>query len=43
MITAYNGALITWAVLREGTLEAWMRAQLEAVLAPYAAARRRGL
>jgi AcrR family transcriptional regulator len=32
-LTTYNGALITWAVLREGTLEAWLRRQLDAVLA----------
>ena len=37
LITTYNGALITWAVLREGRLEDWTRRQLEAVLAPYAA------
>lgn len=35
VVTAYNGALITWAVLREGTLEDWLRRQVEAVLAPY--------
>jgi AcrR family transcriptional regulator len=35
VITTYNGALITWAVLREGTLEDWLRRQIEAVLAPY--------
>ena len=35
MITTYNGALITWAVLRDGTLEDWMRRQAGAVLAPY--------
>jgi len=43
LITTYNGALITWAVLHEGTLEDWMRRRLEAVLAPYAARRLRGL
>jgi AcrR family transcriptional regulator len=30
--TAYNGALITWAIYREGSLERWLRAQLDAVL-----------
>jgi AcrR family transcriptional regulator len=39
VVTAYNGALITWAVLREGTLEDWLRRQVEAVLAPYATRR----
>jgi AcrR family transcriptional regulator len=39
MITAYNGALITWAVLREGALEEWLRRQIELVLAPYATRR----
>lgn len=35
VVTAYNGALIGWAVLREGTLEDWLRRQVAAVLAPY--------
>lgn len=35
LITAYHGALITWAVLRDGPLEAWLAARLHAVLAPY--------
>jgi AcrR family transcriptional regulator len=39
VVTAYNGALITWAVLREGSLEDWLRRQVEAVLAPYATRR----
>jgi AcrR family transcriptional regulator len=39
VLTTYNGALITWAVLREGTLEAWLRRQLHTVLAPYATRR----
>ncbi|MGW8527957.1 MULTISPECIES: TetR/AcrR family transcriptional regulator [Nocardiopsidaceae] len=30
--TAYHGALIGWALHREGSLAAWMREQLEAVL-----------
>jgi AcrR family transcriptional regulator len=37
--TIYNGALITWAIHREGTIEAWLRERLEAVLAPYATRR----
>lgn len=32
--TAYHGAMIGWALHREGTLPAWMRQQVEAVLAP---------
>lgn len=32
--TAYHGAMIGWALHREGTLPAWMRQQIEAVLAP---------
>ncbi|GAA0984214.1 TetR/AcrR family transcriptional regulator [Nocardiopsis tropica] len=30
--TAYHGAMIGWALHREGSLAAWMREQLEAVL-----------
>jgi AcrR family transcriptional regulator len=37
--TIYNGALITWAIHREGRIEDWLRARLEAVLAPYATRR----
>jgi AcrR family transcriptional regulator len=37
--TIYNGALITWAIHRDGPIEAWLRARLEAVLAPYATRR----
>lgn len=33
--TAYNGALITWAIYREGTLEEWIRGEVEEVLAPW--------
>lgn len=33
--TTYHGALIGWAVHREGVLADWMREQLEAVLAPH--------
>ena len=32
--TTYHGAMIGWALHREGSLPAWMRQQLEAVLAP---------
>jgi AcrR family transcriptional regulator len=39
VVTIYNGALITWAIQREGTIEAWLRERLEAVLAPYATRR----
>ena len=38
VLTAYNGALITWAVLREGPLEDWLRRRIDAVLAPFVAA-----
>jgi AcrR family transcriptional regulator len=33
--TAYNGALITWAIAREGPLDPWLRRELQAVLAPW--------
>lgn len=33
--TAYNGALVTWAVYRQGTLEEWLRGEVEAVLEPW--------
>ena len=33
--TTYNGALITWAIYRKGKLDAWLRRELETVLAPY--------
>jgi AcrR family transcriptional regulator len=38
-----NGALVTWAIFREGTAQQWVRLDLEALLAPYlvAAGRRR--
>jgi AcrR family transcriptional regulator len=39
VVTTYNGALITWAIHRDGTIEDWLRARLEAVLAPYATRR----
>lgn len=31
----YNGALIVWALHRDGALEDWMRARLERCLGPY--------
>jgi AcrR family transcriptional regulator len=37
--TTYHGAMIGWAIHREGTLANWMRDQLEAVLAPHRTAR----
>jgi AcrR family transcriptional regulator len=33
--TTYHGAMIGWAIHREGTLADWMRDQLEAALAPH--------
>jgi AcrR family transcriptional regulator len=33
--TAYNGALLTWALFREGTLDGWLRGEIEEVIAPY--------
>jgi AcrR family transcriptional regulator len=33
--TAYTGALSTWAVYRSGTLDDWLRGEVEAVLEPY--------
>ena len=35
--TTYHGAMIGWAIHREGTLADWMREQVEAVLAPHRA------
>jgi AcrR family transcriptional regulator len=35
--TTYHGAMIGWAIHREGTLAVWMREQVEAVLAPHRA------
>jgi AcrR family transcriptional regulator len=34
---AYNGALVTWAVYREGSVAEWLREEVGAVLAPYRA------
>lgn len=33
--TAYNGALSTWSIYRSGTLDDWLRGEVEAVLEPY--------
>jgi AcrR family transcriptional regulator len=33
--TAYNGALITWALYGEGELHAWLRKRIHAVLEPH--------
>ena len=33
--TTYNGALITWAIYRKGRLDAWLRRELDTLLAPY--------
>lgn len=33
--TTYHGAMIGWAIHRDGALADWMRAQVEAVLAPH--------
>jgi AcrR family transcriptional regulator len=37
--TAYNGALITWAIHRRGSLRRWVARELGAVLAPHAGTR----
>jgi hypothetical protein len=33
--TAWNGALTTWAVYRQGSLPEWLRGEIEAVLEPW--------
>ncbi len=33
--TTWNGALATWAVYRQGSLEEWLRGEIEAVLEPW--------
>jgi AcrR family transcriptional regulator len=35
--TTYHGAMMGWAIHREGTLAGWMREQVDAVLAPHRA------
>lgn len=37
--TVLSGAMMTWAIYQEGAAAAWVRAELDAVLAPYVAAR----
>jgi AcrR family transcriptional regulator len=39
--TTLSGSLLTWATYRDGGAAAWLRADLEAVLAPYLVRRRR--
>jgi AcrR family transcriptional regulator len=39
--TVLSGSLLTWGFYREGTAAKWMRADLEAVLAPWLRKRRR--
>ena len=31
----YNGALVTWAIHRKGTLGSWIRDEVGLLLAPY--------
>ncbi len=35
IVSTWNGALITWAIFRDGPLDAWLSEQLEAVIGPY--------
>lgn len=35
--TTYNGALLTWAIYRDGSIEGFLREQLEFLLAPWRA------
>ena len=39
--TTLSGSLITWAIYRDGDAAAWLRADVDAVLAPYLSRRRR--
>jgi AcrR family transcriptional regulator len=39
--TILSGSLITWAIYRDGDAAAWLRADVDAVLAPYLPRRRR--
>jgi AcrR family transcriptional regulator len=39
LVTTYNGALITWAVRRDGALADWLARQVDALLVPYATRR----
>jgi AcrR family transcriptional regulator len=40
--TVLSGSLFTWAVYQDGTAADWIRADVDAVLAPYRVSRRRG-
>ncbi len=35
IVSTWNGALITWAIFRDGPLDAWLAARLNAVIAPH--------
>ena len=37
VLVAYNGALVTWAIDRDGTVAEWLRDQLDVLLGPYRA------
>jgi len=39
--TTLSGSLMTWAIYRDGSAEKWLRDDLDAVIAPYLAKRRR--
>lgn len=39
--TALSGSLLTWAIYRDGGAAAWLRGDVDAVLAPYLVKRRR--
>jgi hypothetical protein len=39
----YNGALITWAILRQGSLASWLRRQIGFILQPFLARPQDGL
>ena len=39
--TVLSGSLITWAIYRDGDAASWLRADVDAVLAPYLPRRRR--
>lgn len=40
--TVVNGSLMTWACYRDGSAAAWLRRDVDALLLPYVAQRRRG-
>ncbi len=35
LVATWNGALITWAIFRNGTLDAWLGQRLDTVLDPH--------